>query len=316
MPRSRWILSLLFVGMLDVLWGQDVATLREHLANLSPQEKEELYRKQQRFYALPPERQEQLRQLHEALRSAPDSQELDQVLRRYHEWLKTLQPGERAELLSLPPDRRIERIKQLLEAQELRRFRQLTAARFNDNDVNQIFEWLREYTRKHAAELLEQMPPERRKAYEANSDNPFHRGWLLTRTLLEQDIAQLRISDQEVADLLARLSPSARELLPRETDVQQRNRMIRSWIDVALFSQFRRERPPPVDQDELARFLENEITDRERAFLESLPAEMFRVEAESLYHFYKSRYAPGRGRGRSQFSRRGSSPENDPPPRP
>ncbi|GIW93436.1 MAG: hypothetical protein KatS3mg110_1477 [Pirellulaceae bacterium] len=314
LARFGWLGALWLAG---IACGQDVATLREHLAKLSPQEKEEFLRKQQRFYALPEEQQQKLRQLHREITEAPDCRELEQVLHRYHQWLKTLQPGERAELLSLPPERRIERIKQLLEAQELHRFRQLTKATFNDNDIRQIFDWLREYTKTHEKELLAIMPAERRKSYEERSDDLRYRGWLLTSTLLEQDVTQLRISSEEVADLLSRLSPPARKLLPPETDPQQRNRLIRAWIDVALVSLFPRGPRSSVSQDELTHFVEKELSDRDRAYLEGLPAEAFRREAERLYYYYKYREGgPGRGRGRGPFppGRRGGTPEGDKTP--
>lgn len=290
------------------LWADDLQQLRRRLETMSAQEREELMRKRNRFYDLPLEEQQRLRQFHQEVTTAPDAQKLQAVMARYHDWLKTLQPGERAELRGLPPDKRIVRIKQLLENQALQRFRQLTESKLEPADAQQIFQWLREYVTRHEDELVQSMPPNEQNAYREAID-PRFKGFLLTRALLRQDVEKLNISNEEVADLLARLSPSARSLLPKETEPQQRNRLIRTWIDVALFSVWWRERRP-VSDDELTQFLENELSDRDREYLDGLPTAMFRREAERLYYFYKSRKEragqPGRGRG--------SEPGFAPPP--
>ena len=313
--RRSCLVVLILVALVACVFqsaaaGADEVSVRERLAAMTPAEREEFERKQRRFYELPEAEQERLRQLHTEITTAPDAAQLVQAMQRYHEWLKTLRPGERAELRSLPLDQRIQRIKQLRDNQALQRFRQMTASTLDADDLRHIGEWARDYLRRHESEIVATMPPEQQQAYRESKDVRY-KGFLLTMAFLRLEANRLNISQEEVNDLLARLSPDAQKLLPRETDAQQRNRMLRTWIEVALWSPWRRDHPQPeVSQDELARFLEKEVSPEQREYLEGLPAELFRREAERLYHFYKRRGEgfPPRGRGRS-----GSEPPQSPP---
>ena len=75
---------------------------------MSDAERTALLQKKRRFDDLSAEEQTRLRQIHEECRpTAP--QELQQVLERYYDWLRTLTPLERAEVLSLPADKRLKR---------------------------------------------------------------------------------------------------------------------------------------------------------------------------------------------------------------
>jgi hypothetical protein len=46
---------------------------------------------------------------------------------------------------------------------------------------------------------------------------------------------------------------------------------------------------PPISNDELTRFLQEDLNDREREFLDSLPTERVRREAERWYYFHYNR---------------------------
>ena len=67
---------------------------------MSSDERNDLREKYDKFEALSPDEQDQLRRLHEQLESDPQGDKLRRLLLRYHEWLKTLTPGERADLLA------------------------------------------------------------------------------------------------------------------------------------------------------------------------------------------------------------------------
>ena len=106
--RSRglaWLCCCLCLGTTTLVRGHDesLGQRRARVNQLTADEKLELQRKQERFESLPIAERERLRQLHVQLESRPDSEQLLQVLRRYDQWLGSLQSGQRAKLLALPP---------------------------------------------------------------------------------------------------------------------------------------------------------------------------------------------------------------------
>ena len=84
-----------------------LAERRQQIESLSADQKEELRVKFAKFEALSSDEQEQLRRLHEQLDSDPQGNQLRRTLARYHEWLKSLSPSDRADLLVLPPTERL-----------------------------------------------------------------------------------------------------------------------------------------------------------------------------------------------------------------
>ena len=87
---------------------------RQKLEQMSEVEKTALLQKKRRFDDLPAAKQDRLRQLHDELIADPQQQELQRVLERYHNWLRTLTPRERAEVTDSPADKRIEKISELM----------------------------------------------------------------------------------------------------------------------------------------------------------------------------------------------------------
>jgi hypothetical protein len=78
---------------------------------------------------------------------------------RYSRWLATLDSHERSTVLDIKePEKRIERIKELMQKQEERRFL-LFAGSLPAEDRTTIFDWLREFVAAHADEIYRKTPP-------------------------------------------------------------------------------------------------------------------------------------------------------------
>jgi hypothetical protein len=139
-------------------------------------------------------------------------------------------------------------------------------------------------------------------------------------TLLRPNGEGLKISAEEMQNLVSQLSQPARSLLEAETDPRQQARMVRGWIEAAMLSLGRGggRMLPPVNNDQLTKFLQDEISDRDREYLEGLPAERFRREAERLFHFYRMRSGRDRPGGRREGPFPGGPPREPrgdlPPP--
>ena len=74
----------------------------QKLEQMSDAEKTALLQKKRRFDELSSAEQTRLRQIHDELAQDPHQTELQRVLERYHDWLRTLTPPERAEVHQPP----------------------------------------------------------------------------------------------------------------------------------------------------------------------------------------------------------------------
>ena len=88
------------------LSDNELAERRAAIVNLSPAEKQQLLKKQERFIRLPAEQQARIRRLYQDLQDDPRGEELRGVLVRYSAWLKTLTTFEQASLAECPTIRR------------------------------------------------------------------------------------------------------------------------------------------------------------------------------------------------------------------
>jgi hypothetical protein len=285
-----WGLALILIASLVViapaLLADSLRDERARLKQMSAAEREELLRKENRFRNLSEPEQQRLRQIEQQIANAPDGRELRQIMTRYYEWLKTLSEGQRAEVLSLSVDERVSRIRKILEKQSIERFQRYARTKLDDDDVRVIKDWVEGFIDRHRDELVDSLPAERQREI-LRQRQPHARRWTLMGAVWRGE-AMMPISTDELALLAEQLSPTARELLRSETDPGRLSLLIRSWLDAVLYASWA-QRLEPVSTEELMRFLQEEVSDRERAELEKLPAEPFRREAERLYHHSQAR---------------------------
>jgi hypothetical protein len=119
-----------------------MAAARQRLSAMSAAEKQELEGKQARFHGLSESEQQRVRQVHQDLSEAEDGEKLKQIMHRYSKWLRSLPSGQRAELVSLPPESRLERIKTLLREQEEGRMRWFVMRELTADDLALIVRWM------------------------------------------------------------------------------------------------------------------------------------------------------------------------------
>ena len=74
------LVGIVMLASTSFAWSAErVTTARQRLENMSPHEKADLLKKQQRFLDLPVEQQKHLRQMHRRLADAPDADQLHAV---------------------------------------------------------------------------------------------------------------------------------------------------------------------------------------------------------------------------------------------
>jgi len=249
---------------------------RRQIEAMTPAEKQHLLRLAERFGKLDTAEQQRLRHLHEQLQRDQDSARLHRVMRGYHEWLQTLSPLVRAELLELEPAARIKRIKKL-------RAEEAKTVRANLEDIEGVRRWMEQYVRKQGFRLLAALGEQRRQEILRLSE-PTRRRMVVWEIWQRWQSGKSGIwpplGESDLEALLGQLSQTTRKRLGSKTPAEQR-RIIGGWIRHARqhFASRHFTGPlPPVDENKLLLFFEKKLTDQQRDRLLSLPgAEMQRT---------------------------------------
>lgn len=273
---------------------------RQRLSAMSATEKQELDAKRARFYAMPESDRQRLRQLHRDLSEADDREQLRQIMQNYAKWLRSLQSGARAELVSLPAESRIERIKRLLQEQESWRMRKYVMPELTPDDRAVIVKWMEEYVSAHEEQILERLPHWKQRWESLPSAQRLN--MLIFAATAIRPVRELLLpTEDEMDQMKKQLSGSARQELNRAEKEGRLPELAERWLRAAMLS---RRAPPEVSREELQQFY-SELDQRQREYLENLSAERMEQELTRLYHF--SRYRRFFDADRAPFSRSGES---------
>jgi hypothetical protein len=284
MRRSGIPFLILVLVPLVTVQGDDLRQRQQRIEELSAKEKQDLQRREQRFRSLSEAEQQRLREFNLSIENAPDSELLQAVMVRYHDWLNGLRPGQRADLLDLPPDQRVARIREILDTEAAQRFNRFAAAQLEVEDRRTIHDWLWNLARNHEEEVLPRLPEDYRSRIESPAADAKRRTfqiWVGLRFIPPQN---WDFPAEVIAELHEELSPKAAEALDRERDPRKRVQLVGNWARAAILSM--RGWQPSVPQEQLLEFFNTHVSSEDRARLESLPAEQLRTELEQRYHYY------------------------------
>jgi hypothetical protein len=303
-----------------------LAERRARVESLSAAAKEDLLEHYRRFTMLDPVEQERVCRLHVELDQDPNSAELRRIMLNYYDWLKTLPPYQQAELRELPPARRVQHVKRLLEQQQQQSHKKLKgpaladalrdyrlgkgplqpggkrAAWLSPQDVEGILQWFDRYVGRHGAQILEALPEAQRKQFgreAAQTKDPLRRHEILMsmwlRIQLENPAKVPPPSPDDLADLRSRLSPDTRRRLEERSPAEQW-RTISSVVPLFVLQQYAARRIdgalPAVTEEELAQFFEKELKPWQRDQLLSLPSEDMTRELWRAYIRWKLSQLP------------------------
>src|SRR5262245_36241832 len=308
----------------DDSYAQNAARLEK----MNADQKEELRRKKLRFDGLNSDEQQRLRDLHTEITSDANAKELQDTARSFNRWLQTLDSAERSTLMDIKdPQERIARIKELMQQQEERRFRDY-AGNLPEEDRNVISKWIGEWVMAHADEIREHLPRDFRQRIEDAPDDDSRRRALITAWQQWRQ-RQLSPSTSEHNDLLQRLSSETQKTIeslvatelskePEEQRTRERQQALQQQrvgdiVRIALWSRT----IPLVSQEELLKFYADMKTDDpRRKQLEGKEGVELRRELLGMYN--KERFGgrggtPG-GPGRGGFGPPGFGPPWGPQP--
>jgi hypothetical protein len=356
------IIGVWLAGLVVAAWGtvggsvhaadESYAQRAERILRMSPEEKEELRKKKERFDALPPSEQQRLRDLHAAITADPDSQELLRTMTRYNRWLATLDPTDRYKLLDIKdPQERVARIKELLQQQEERRFRQYFA-NLPEEDRKAIYQWIGEFLAAQAERIRARLPEGIAHRLEHAPDDEARRrelfmAWQRWRrefdlptpgpedyaALLKRFSPETQKQIEAAAQATAASEPSASRQEPpaKERLRELQIRRVEELVRIALYSRFF----PQVSQQELLKFYQAmKPDDPRRRVLEGKEGEELYRELQRMYNWERGGWSRGgppdgprgfRGRegppgppgppGGRGFRGRDDAPGGPPPPR-
>lgn len=295
------ILSLTRMGLgLD---EETDAQRRTRLASLSAEQKESLLQKKERFEALTMDEQERLRKLHEEINSSPKAERLQGVLHQYHDWFKTLNSSQQAELKSLSPEKRLAKIKEIQGQQKAFQFRTWigeSAGKLSDKDSDLIYAFLEDWVRKNEEPLLAQLPEGFRDRLKKVEDSQNRHRQLILIVFAPRPPWQqgdsLRPSEQDYQKLIPTLSPEAQRMVQEAKTPEDKRALAATWVGFTVF----RKGWPPVKKEELQKLFSGLDPDSREKLLK-MDAKRMEWELTRMYYFNRR----GEGGQRGQFGGNG-----------
>jgi hypothetical protein len=278
----------------------DRAARRLAISQMPIAEQQELLRKQEQFLALPTDEQNRLRTLQAAIDADPKSEQLNRVLKQYHEWLKTLSPGERAELAELSPADRVAKIKQFQQRQRTAKLQVQRTEALTPQDMRVVLRWTQDLLWEHREKLFKDMPESWRKKLEREDVRGQRRALLYAATFPGRKSSGPHplsmVKQSDVSALADKLSPTAKEELAKTTDLSEQRKIVRGWIGASMHelepSWQRPRKLPLVVEQELTQFFERDLRPSQRERLLNLPNEQMREELRRMY-FQRERLESG-----------------------
>ncbi len=337
-----------YTASLPFITLSDPAEIRKHIAGLTDAEKVELRRRIERFQRLSSSEQARMRAIHEELMQAPDRDELVPIMQRYYEWFKLLTPSQRGELETLEPAERIgwiqktrnemltaafsralfnfppERLRTLLQDS----MRVPPEERLPPGDVVALVRFVESLAAERGEALLAHLNTGEKqdllRRLSRVTDPQQRRDFLAITWLQWQLDHPEQVSDltpEELGELRKQLSPATRARLESLSTEEQLKR-VAQWIRSYVFFKYVMPRVwadmrRAVSEQELGRFVEENLTREEREKLLALPPD--EMQRELTRRYLRWRYpgfdAPGPWRGHGG-DRRGPRPGPGPGERP
>ncbi len=290
-------MALLFLG--PAKGDEPRQTNAERLKVMSSEQKEEISRKRLRFEELSASEQQRLRELHVSIEADAKATELLDTATRYSRWLANLDSAERSALLDIKdPQQRIARIKELMQQQEDRRFRQYFA-NLPREDRETIHRWLRDFVVARKSEIVDRLPgPVRERIQEIRDEEARHRELFVAWQRWRRQFNLPFPGDEEFADLLRQFSSETQKAIessvtsdlakePEEKRTAERRRDIErermeDLVRTAIYSRFF----PQISEQELLKFYASmKSDDPRRKALEGKEGSELRRELQRMYNY-------------------------------
>jgi anti-sigma factor RsiW len=201
---------------------------RDYVESLPPPEKNELRKLYEKFQARSEEEKDRLRTLDAELRADPQKLRLRAVLESYHNWLPTLSPLERANLLKMTPTDAVAQIEKL-KTQQLDRYHRMGRSRQGPltlEDVKNIEQWLQDRVWKRREEILANANPDDRVWFEGLAESRKKRALMILAG--EPWPPKPTLNKEEWEDLLGQL-PTVKSLFAARGNPAEMDKLLKQF---------------------------------------------------------------------------------------
>ncbi len=274
----------------DSLSMETIKDRRLRLDEMQPEQIEALKRSQEKFEQLPDDRKQATEKFHQQLLNQENKNQLAKTMVAYYDWLKSLGPTERIEVLDeVDIDTRIEMIAEKIGQQNIQKFGKAGATMLPATDAVSFFKWYEGFLKQNRPKIQNAVSNLYVKVYRKQSggkDPPASRFRQFQRSSLTQKIrfmcqwapeeVESLIDEKEEHRLRTKLSLDAQEILDSYESQELQKSLIVNWIDAANQSKFN------IDPERLREFYEG-LPKAQRDELDSLSPSDWKVELKELY---------------------------------
>lgn len=244
-----------------VMAGPEVSRVPTQPVSLTARQLESLRRNRAEFDSLPPSRQRAVRKFHRGILDGEDSAGMQQTLRLYYDWLKSLGQSERISLLDTTDSRRrLAIIEETRKQQQLEAFGKEGATQLPLADAEHLFQWYDRLVQEHKQQIRRAARTQYVRYYQkrfdrdppANEVKSFGNRPLgqLVAFILKSDreLVKRMITDEDISRLKIKISQPANAILDDVASADARTTLILNWVDAANQSRF------SIDNKALRRF--------------------------------------------------------------
>jgi len=266
-----WGFTLAILSLPTSFGQQPLPETVEQLQQLPPQQRIELQQKNVRFEQLTDEKKAEYREFNARLNATANQKRLRQVMQSYADWLLNLDTTERERILSLPLDKRLQEVVQLVRMEKGQRFKELLVTNLRHDDLIEVGQWYGRWLDDHTdtlTALSESIKDPAFKELIARTEESRQRS-TLTVVLLLKKHGNSKWNDWfkdwelDVTKLIGSLSETAKLLYASAESDQQRLELVLRWGYYALVAQSMQ----GVSDDELLKFYRNEMSPVNRDIL-------------------------------------------------
>ncbi|MBL9094256.1 MAG: hypothetical protein JNL96_23755 [Planctomycetaceae bacterium] len=278
------VILLILVG--EIAWAyrrQDpLADRRAAVAVLPADEKAALAAKYERFQKLPAAEQQRLNELAEGLTTGGDAPAVLRTMHDYLQWKAKLAPQQSALFVGLEAEDRLKKVEQFVGEQRV-----FAAQELSDADAKVIMAWLEQQVKTHQEKLLENLPGTVRERFELMGAR--ERSWALMYYVMSQQRGPGPsrfdlVTPAALEELRGKLSPQAQARWGAaervRDDGDDPKALLAEWIRTAIertvgYRGVGATASARIDEQELRKFFESELSENERQRLMALrPEEM------------------------------------------
>ena len=292
------------------LASETIAKRRQQVEAMTADQRDDLFRNEQEFRALPAEEQQHIRELHAAIESATDGTALLAVMHRYSKWLEDQPVWERGQLHRMKQPQRVAEIKM-----------QLTRHKRPDNEIpldsksrQALVRWLEHFVSERGIGLLPHNdeggpggPPPGLAKLPPQDQHRLLRAMAYHGWKMGDPAFRLQLSDDERASLRACLTPEIRSQLAARPQPEQAE-IVAGWLRETASTQF---------DERLAEFFESTLNDKQRDAIMSLPGdEMYARPREAYMQHLSKQMKPGEPPHQPHGDREHRGPHHGGPPGP